>query len=217
MDIPFDAIEKILLAAALGAVIGFEREYKGKSAGFRTLMLVSVGSALFTLVSHHMAVQDPLNQSDVTRIASNIVTGIGFIGAGLIFKGGVQGVQGLTTAATVWVSAAVGMAVGIDHYILATATTILIVAILYLLNLVEKWVASKLDTRQYKLSWKKEYVDELNYQAIFKDPSYKLNEAKQFKLEDRITVLWTIRATKDAHERVIKSLSADQRILELEY
>ena len=74
-------IEKLLLAGVLGAIIGLDREYRSKPAGFRTLLLVSMGAALFTIVSYRMALLDPLGNSDVTRIASNIITGIGFIGA----------------------------------------------------------------------------------------------------------------------------------------
>src|SRR4051812_16320150 len=101
---------RLLLGAVLGGIIGMERQWSGKSAGFRTVMLVSLGSTLFTLMSYRIP---GLPTRD--RIASTIVTGIGFIGAGLIFKSD-QNIHGLTTAATVWAAAAVGMATGYGSY-----------------------------------------------------------------------------------------------------
>ena len=125
----FELIQRLMLAAALGAAIGFERELRQKSAGLRTNILISVGSALFTLMSLAMA-DSP--GADKTRIAAQIVTGIGFLGAGAIMRTG-SGVQGLTTAATVWVNAAVGVAAGGGEYRLAlTATGVTLVALLVL-------------------------------------------------------------------------------------
>ena len=128
-----ELIQRLLLAAALGAALGFERELRQKSAGLRTNVLIAVGSALFTLMSISMAGSDP------TRIAAQIVTGIGFLGAGAIMRTG-SGVQGLTTAATVWVNAAVGVAAGGGEYRLAlTATGITLVALLVLVP-AEHWI-----------------------------------------------------------------------------
>ena len=129
-------IQRLLLAAALGAALGFERELRHKSAGLRTNVLIAVGSALFTLMSIAMA-DSP--GSDPTRIAAQIVTGIGFLGAGAIMRTG-SGVQGLTTAATVWVNAAVGVAAGGGEYRLAlTATGVTLVALLVLVP-AEHWI-----------------------------------------------------------------------------
>ena len=124
-----ELIQRLLLATALGAAIGFERELRQKSAGLRTNILICVGSALFTLMSLAMA---DAPGADKTRIAAQIVTGIGFLGAGAIMRTG-SGVQGLTTAATVWVNAAVGVAVGGGEFRLAiTATGVTLVALLVL-------------------------------------------------------------------------------------
>src|SRR5688572_839646 len=99
-------IFRMVLAIVIGGIIGAEREYQNKSAGFRTMMLICMGSALFTIVSMEL---DDTHTPD--RIASNIVTGIGFVGAGVIFKGD-TGINGITTAATIWVVAALGMGIG---------------------------------------------------------------------------------------------------------
>ena len=108
-------IIRISLALLAGAILGIEREYRNKSAGFRTLILISIGSCLFTLISLL------LSSDTMDRIVANVVTGIGFIGGGVIFKSE-EGVNGLTTAATIWVTAAVGMAVGAGFYYAAGFT-----------------------------------------------------------------------------------------------
>src|SRR5258706_8574131 len=96
---------QVSVAFIIGAVIGLEREFRSKPAGFRTMILICVGSCLYTILSKEADGSSP------DRIASNIVTGIGFIGAGVIFKEGIS-VNGLTTAALIWITAALGMAVG---------------------------------------------------------------------------------------------------------
>jgi len=118
----FETIISLVLAVALGAVVGLEREKTHKPAGIRTHMLVSLGSALFTIVSVSFSI-------DPARIAAGIVTGIGFIGAGTIFAEKDK-VQGLTTAASLWATAAIGLAAGIGDYPLALLVTVLVFLIL---------------------------------------------------------------------------------------
>lgn len=122
-------IIRLLVATALGAVIGLDREYRTKAAGFRTHVLVALGSALFMIISVHGFDDLPKDQMtlrmDPARIAAQVVTGIGFIGAGtIIFQKNV--VKGLTTAAGLWVTAAVGMACGVGMYVLAMVSTLLV-------------------------------------------------------------------------------------------
>ena len=122
-------IIRLLVATALGAVIGLDREYRTKAAGFRTHVLVALGSALFMIISVHGFDDLPKDQMtlrmDPARIAAQVVTGIGFIGAGtIIFQKNV--VKGLTTAAGLWVTAAVGMACGVGMYVLAIVSTLLV-------------------------------------------------------------------------------------------
>jgi len=117
---------RLLLAVALGAVIGFQRERAQKPAGLRTHTLICLGSCLFTVVSIYGF------GSDVARVAAGVVTGIGFIGAGAIIRGGEGGVAGLTTAASIWAVAAVGLAAGAGLYFLATVATLLITAVLFI-------------------------------------------------------------------------------------
>lgn len=128
-----------MTAALLGALLGFEREIKHKNAGLRTNILISVGAALFTLMSYELA--EGAN-ADPGRVAAQIVTGIGFLGAGAIMRTD-SGVQGLTTAATVWVNAAVGVAVGGGEYHLAFIATGVTLAALLVLQPLESIIARR--------------------------------------------------------------------------
>ena len=136
MSIEVDIIIRLLLSVIFGGAIGYVREIKRKAAGLRTHMLVCMGSAIFTLVSIYMA-QDGGMNADPTRIAASVVTGIGFIGAGAIFQMG-GSVKGLTTAASIWVCAALGLAVGAGYYDIATFSTILALIVIQLLQTVER-------------------------------------------------------------------------------
>lgn len=123
-------ISRFLLAAALGAGIGYQRERAGKAAGIRTHVLVSSGAALFTLVSIYGFTGATV---DISRVAAGVVVGIGFIGAGVILRGQREKeVAGLTTAATIWITAAVGLAVGAGMYWISVIATAVTVGVLFL-------------------------------------------------------------------------------------
>lgn len=129
----------LLLALLLGSLVGFEREYIGKSAGIRTNALICVGSALFTLLSLHFPVLVGTQGGvDPSRIAAQVVIGIGFLGGGVIvFRE--SKVQGLTTAATIWVVAAIGMAIGAGMHLLAVLVSLLTFIMLDLLARFRSW------------------------------------------------------------------------------
>jgi putative Mg2+ transporter-C (MgtC) family protein len=134
-----EALLRLALAATLGGLIGVERELRERQAGLRTHLLVALGSALFTIVGaygFHEFVDSGASvvRTDPTRIAAQIVTGIGFLGAGAIIRQGLS-VRGLTTAATLWVVAAVGMAAGAGYYSVAVITTALVLIALYPLRI----------------------------------------------------------------------------------
>lgn len=130
---------RLLTAALLGALLGFERELRQKSAGLRTNILIAVGAALFTLMSYELAAE---GTGDPGRVAAQIVTGIGFLGAGAIMRTD-SGIQGLTTAATVWVNAAVGVAAGGGEYHLAFIATGVTLAALLVLSPVERAIEKR--------------------------------------------------------------------------
>jgi putative Mg2+ transporter-C (MgtC) family protein len=118
-----EALVRIAAAAGLGGLIGLERELDEKAAGLRTHMLVAVGSALFTMVGAYGFTDFPASQVDPTRIAAQVVTGIGFLGAGIIFRQGFT-IRGLTTAASLWLVAAIGMAAAAGFWKGAVIATI---------------------------------------------------------------------------------------------
>ena len=139
-----DFILRLFVAALLGGIIGLEREYREKAAGLRTHFLVALGSALFMIVSAYGfdgALTNSQMRLDVSRISAQVVSGIGFIGAGtIIFQK--NSVHGLTTAACVWVTAAIGLTCGAGMYLLAVSATLLVLigleAFNYLLNILDK-------------------------------------------------------------------------------
>ena len=135
---------QVSIAFVIGAILGLEREFRSKPAGFRTMILICVGSCIYTILSKEAG----LGTSD--RIASNIVTGIGFLGAGVIFKEGIS-VIGLTTAALIWITAALGMAIGYHHYPLAIVVTIIVVIALFVLEPVQRYINRFHKVKDYKI------------------------------------------------------------------
>jgi putative Mg2+ transporter-C (MgtC) family protein len=146
---PISLMLRLLLAAALGAAIGIERELRRKPAGLRTNMLIAVGAALFTTVSVQLGVESKTPD----RIAAQIVTGIGFLGAGAILRRD-RSVHGMTTAATIWVNAAVGMAAGAGEYAMAAVATGITLVVLAALQPLESYFERRRGpddpTRQYE-------------------------------------------------------------------
>jgi putative Mg2+ transporter-C (MgtC) family protein len=143
-----DVLLKLGLAVLLGGAIGLERELAGKPAGLRTNILICIGAMLFTLMSVQLAFQGP-GHGDPTRVAAQIATGVGFIGAGTILHAR-GAVTGLTSAATIWVVAAIGIAIGGGAYIDALGTTTLVMVVLYGLGYVERF-AGRHSTRSHLL------------------------------------------------------------------
>lgn len=141
---PWNLVFRIVVAAILGGILGIERDVHGRQAGLRTHILVSAGSALFFILSTHIATLDVVapegftKVTDPGRIAAQVVTGIGFLGAGVILKEGFT-VVGLTTAACLWISAAIGMTAGAGLYGIAASTTILALISLVLLRWIERY------------------------------------------------------------------------------
>ncbi len=122
----------VLLAALVGGIVGLEREYHDKTAGLRTMILIAVGSALFTILSVELG-----GPADPVRVAAALVSGVGFLGAGAIIKAGMS-IRGLTTAATIWLVASLGMGMGAGEYALTFGVTFLVLIVLWVLPFVER-------------------------------------------------------------------------------
>ena len=151
-----EALLRLALAALLGGAVGIERELREREAGLRTHLLVALGSALFTIVSaygFHAFLQSGASvvRADPTRIAAQIVTGIGFLGAGAIIRQGLS-IRGLTTAATLWVVAAIGMASGAGYYGPAVATTVLTILALWPLRLIAYRMVERIKPEENRLT-----------------------------------------------------------------
>jgi len=147
----YELLLKLFLSLIFGAIIGFEREYRSKAAGFRTITIISIGSTLFTICSYKLG-----NPGNPDRIASNIITGMGFIGAGVIFKDGAF-VSGLTTAATIWIAAAMGMALGIGEYSIATITLVFAIVVLSLFEKIQDLIDSFHQQKAVKIIFYRDY------------------------------------------------------------
>jgi putative Mg2+ transporter-C (MgtC) family protein len=143
VETQIELTQRLVVALGLGAVIGWERELQRMPAGFRTHALVSLGSAIFTVVSAY-AFTGPL--SDPTRIAAQVVTGVGFLGGGAILHYGGT-VRGLTTAASLWAVAAVGMAAGAGLFVVASVSTVLVIVALEVFQRIERRAKRRFNIR----------------------------------------------------------------------
>jgi len=139
--LPFDLLGRLALAVLLGGIVGVERELSGKPAGLRTNILICLGSALLMDLSITIGITDGVRTGDPARIAAQVVTGVGFLGAGTIMQARGE-VVGLTTAATIWVVAAIGLAVGAGHRAEAVAAALLVTLVLTALGWLERWMLS---------------------------------------------------------------------------
>ncbi len=201
---------RLLLALALGAAVGLERELSAKPAGLRTIMLISVGAELLTessLLAANLVTNDFI-RADPARIAAQIVTGIGFIGAGtiLVARGSVVG---LTTAATLWVTAAIGMAVGLRAYVIAIGATFLVVATLVVLGWIERRLlpdrtVNTLTVTLYGSEAKAEPV-----QAVLSELGFRVSLLEMERTDEGATLGWSVSGTRQARDRLLERLFAD--------
>ncbi|RCR67333.1 MgtC/SapB family protein [Larkinella punicea] len=198
-------ILKLLLAMVLGGLIGAEREYRSKSAGLRTTILICVGSALFTIVSRRF--------SDDDRIAANIVNGIGFLGAGIIFRQETS-VKGLTTAATIWAVAAIGMAVGGGFYDLAVGGFVIIGATLLVLPALASRIARANQARQFRIVTTFKHKTLLAYETLFEECGLHPRLQSQQRIGTEIIGIWRVTGSEKAHERCIRHLLNDPEVKE---
>lgn len=144
-------ILKICLSAIIGCAVGLEREIRRKPAGFRTLAIISVGATIFTICSYKLGY--PGNED---RIAANIITGVGFLGAGVIYRNGFS-VSGITTAATIWIAAALGMLIGIGEYGLTALSLVTSLIILSLMEYMQDYIDSRFQHRNYTITCRGNY------------------------------------------------------------
>ncbi len=202
---------KLMLAVLIGGVIGAEREFRSKSAGFRTMILICMGATLFTFFSCKFGAP-----TEISRIASNVVVGIGFLGAGVIFKGENR-VNGITTAATIWITAALGLGIGAGYYVVATIGCVFVMAVLITFTAFEKVIAKRNHVRQYKIVYPfTDYNDQI-FERLFKTYHLQVKTSQQARNGTWITGAWLLQGAEKDHNRFIEFVMADARIQIFEF
>ena len=202
---------KITLAVLAGGLIGAEREFRDKAAGFRTLIFICVGAALFTIFSMEIGVS-----RDTARIAAQIVSGVGFLGAGVIMRES-GNVIGLTTASTIWLTAAIGMGIGSGYYAVALTACAFTLVVLWLFPYVEGWIDKMSMTRSYTLVCPLDLDRAAALQAIFRDAGLDVHTVRQCKRDQEIVVTVDVDGAPAAHQQVIERLLREGDVRELSF
>jgi putative Mg2+ transporter-C (MgtC) family protein len=202
-----DLLIKLLLAVVVGALIGAEREFR-TGFGLRTLMLICLGSTLFTIYSDFFAV----GEGDPRRIAAAVVTGVGFLGAGMILRHH-GGIFGLTTAATVWLVAALGMGIGIEQYSLVAMATILVLIVLWAIPLLQRLTHAR-QTLSYEV-----FIPllEPKYKELFTimgQNNLKISKNTMSKSASGINYVWQAYGKPDEHKAAMLALMAEVDVKE---
>ena len=202
---------KVLIAVVIGGIIGMEREMHSKAAGLRTITLITIGATMFTILSGKFG--DPSN----SRVAANIITGIGFLGAGVILFAEGK-LKGLTTASSIWAAASMGMAVGIGEYVLALAATILVVIVLAFFARLEQMVDHfGRKTRSYEIvyPWRDNKHEEL--EGLFHGCKMQVRNRKRMKRNGEMISMWELEGRARDHLCLAEKLLVDKEIKELKY
>ena len=207
-----DNIIKLGMAVLVGGLIGAEREYQDKAAGFRTIILITLGSALFTIFS--LSIDPGFTQ---TRIAANIVTGIGFLGAGAIIREHGK-IGGLTTAATIWLSAALGMGIGAGALEFVLVSTGVVLIVLFIFPLVERRIDRIREARTYKVvivSGNAKGIETI--QQALEACSLNAIESHQRKTEGAITSTLLVVGSPKNQKKFVEMLMKDKSVKEFDY
>jgi len=210
INFDFEIAVQLLISFAIGTAIGWEREYRSKAAGLRTMIMICLGSTVFTEISIHLGAENP------DRIASNIVTGIGFLGGGVIFKDGLT-VTGITTATTIWISAALGMAVGAGEYFVAIVGSCVVLIVLTLMEKVQGVIEHMHQSRTYRI------VSNLNtdyhsfIEDFLKDNKINYKKRRDIKENNSSILVYEIFGSEKKLESFNKILLTDSRTISFGY
>lgn len=211
MSILLTDVIKLLIAILIGGLIGAEREYRHRSAGFRTIIFICVGATLFTILSLRLG-----GETSPVRIAAHMVTGVGFICAGVIMEEG-DHLVGLTTAAIIWLVAAIGMGIGGGQYLLAFLATAAMLTVLMVFPKVEQRIYNVQDKRTYEIT------SAINHDFIADLREYlgqcELNpqEPKLVKSGDEMTSIWEVFGPPERHKTFVDKLLNDPNVKGFKY
>ena len=211
-NILIENVIKVGMVVLIGGLISAEREFQDKAAGFRTIILITVGLTLFTIFFLSM---DP--GFTQTRIAANIVTGIGFLGAGAIVREHGR-VGGLTTAATIWLSAALGMGIGAGELIFVSISTGVVLIVLFIFPYVERWIDRSREARSYRIVIATNDTkggDKIK--NTLEKNALKVLVHHQTKTESSIIGTWRVIGSPKNHEKFVDQMVKDKNIKELVY
>ncbi|ACU02466.1 MULTISPECIES: MgtC/SapB family protein [Pedobacter] len=203
-------VNKFLMATLLCGLIGAEREFRSKQAGLKTMIMIGLGSTLFTILS----IKIGLSSHD--RIASNIVTGIGFLGAGVIFKEDNQ-VKGLTTACVIWIVAAIGMAIGSGFYEQAVGVTLVVLLALLIFPFLEEMAERRFTKRIYRIVKRYEGESLEKYEEDIKTSKLKLSRGKQELANGIISGTWIAIGSPKNHKTFVDRMLQDKNIIAFDF
>jgi putative Mg2+ transporter-C (MgtC) family protein len=206
-------LTKLLVSLLVGGIIGFEREARAKTAGLRTITLITVGATLFTMLSFKFT-----PTGDASRTAANIVIGIGFLGAGAIILSDGR-VTGLTTAASIWVAAALGMAAGLGEFGLVAVSTGLVIVVLWLLAHFDRLIdVVGREVRTYVITFSGRDGKTEQIEQRIAASRLKIVHRRRKKLDsDRLHAEWEVSGPLAQHAKFVDAMLEDSEILELRY
>jgi putative Mg2+ transporter-C (MgtC) family protein len=191
---------KLLLAILAGGLVGAEREFRDKAAGFRTIIFICVGATLFTMLSLKIG-----EGIEPVRIAASVVTGVGFLGAGAILRES-RRIMGLTTASTIWLAAALGMAIGGGYYLLAGCAVLAALVVLWIFPRLESWIDNVRHTITYDIECGLDPLDFHQLERLFADSGLHLIEVKREKSDGRMRCMMMAYGKPEHHERLVAKL-----------
>ncbi len=211
MQLPPDLFLKLLIALVVGGSIGLERELRTKGAGFRTMMLICIGASIFTTLSQIIGVN-----ISPDRIASNIVVGVGFLGAGVIFKAEDK-IHGITTAATIWITAALGMGIGDGFYLASVISAAIVLVILFLFSFFDVHIDRINQMRNYKIVYPYEELGQHKYEDHLKEFHLNIKARSQSKVGNIITGTWVVQGSEKDHHAFIEYILRDSTVTEFDF
>ncbi len=209
-DLDMEQAIRLLISFGIGTAIGLEREYRSKAAGLRTMIMICMGSTIFTQISINIGGTSP------DRIASTIVTGVGFLGAGVIFKDGLS-ITGITTATTIWISAALGMAVGAGEYFVSIIGSGLVLIVLIAFEKLQLVIERLHQTRSYKISLSRNHAFEQALKEELHLIKLDYRKKKDLKDKENIVVIYEIFGNEKRLDQFNEFLKSQPSVLSYEY
>jgi len=206
-----DDVIKLLLAVLIGGLIGAEREFRDKAAGFRTIILICIGATLFTIFSLRLG-----KEVDPVRIAASIVSGVGFLGAGAILRDGGR-ISGLTTASTIWLAAALGMGIGGGYILFSGVAAVVVLIVLWVFPGLEARLDRAREYRTYEITCGVSPVKLEELEKAFRDCGLRIVSRKQTRRGDQMIVVWAASGTLERHAELARLLFADSDIGEFRF